>query len=289
VTAVILGASGMLGRALAKELPDARALSRAECDITDASAVERALGDGVDVVLNAAADTRVDRAESDANHLKVNAEAVGALAARCAALGARFVHVSTDYVFSGKGTRPYRETDPTDPVNSYGKGKLLGEELALAAGGRALVVRTSWIYGSGGTNFVDTILRAAEGGARELSIVVDQTGRPTYAQDLAGAIVTLLASGTTGVVHFANSGEATWYELAREALRLAKFEDVLVRPCSTAQFPRPARRPAYSVLDTSAFDALAGKRPRPWRAALLEYVEERSGLMSLFSPGGTGS
>jgi dTDP-4-dehydrorhamnose reductase len=289
MTAVILGAGGMLGRALRKELPDALPLTRAELDVTDAAAIASAIGDGVSVVFNAAADTKVDDAENGPRHLSVNGEAVGALARRCAEVGARFVHVSTDYVFNGKGTRPYRETDPTDPVNAYGRGKLAGEELALKAGGSALVVRTSWIFGAGGVNFVDTILKAAESGKRELSVVADQTGRPTYATDLAAALVHLARREASGIVHFANSGEATWYELAREALRVAGFEDVIVHPCTSAQFPRPARRPAYSVLDTGLYDGLAGRRPRPWKAAVLDYVEERNGFRSLFAAADAGS
>jgi dTDP-4-dehydrorhamnose reductase len=287
VTTLILGSGGMLGRALRTELPDALALGRADLDITDEAAVHRVLRAGVTLVLNAAADTKVDRAESEPGHVRVNGEAVGSLARRCAEIGARFVTVSTDYVFNGRGTRPYRETDAVDPVNAYGRGKRRGEELALASGADVLVVRTSWVYGAGGANFVDTILGAAEAGKRELTVVSDQSGRPTYAADLAAAIALLASRRTSGLVHFANSGEATWYELAREALRLAGFEDVLVRPCGTAQYPRPARRPAYSVLDTSLYESIAG-RPRPWKAALLDYVEERSGFRSLFAAAGNG-
>jgi len=286
MSTLILGAGGMLGRALRTRLPEARALGRAECDVTDAGALERVVVAGTSVVVNAAADTRVDAAESDAAHLAVNADAVGRLAERCAKVGARLVHVSTDYVFNGKGTHPYRESGLTEPVNAYGRGKRRGEELALAAGGGALVVRTSWLFGAGGTNFVDTMLRAAEAGKRELSVVVDQTGRPTHTADLAEAIATLTARGAEGVVHFANAGEATWYELAREALRLAGFEDVVVRPCASSQYPRPARRPSYSVLDTALYESIAGVKPRPWKTALLDYVEERSGLMPLFAPEG---
>jgi dTDP-4-dehydrorhamnose reductase len=285
MTTVILGAGGMLGRALRRVFPDAAAFTRSELDITDAGAVARAIGPGVSLVLNAAADTRVDAAETGPAHLAVNAEAVGRLARRSSEVGARFVHVSTDYVFNGKGTRPYRESDAPEPVNAYGRGKRLGEELALAAGGEPLIVRTSWVFGAGGVNFVDAILRMVESGKRELSVVVDQSGRPTYASDLAAAIGALAACGARGVVHFANSGETTWYEIAREALRLGGYDDVLVRPCSTAQYPRPARRPSYSVLDTSLYESTTRVKPRPWKAALLEYVEERSGLVPLFGEG----
>lgn len=282
MTAVILGAGGMLGRALTRELPHALPLTRAELDITDDEGIARVLGEGVDLVVNAAADTRVDRAEQEAVHLRANADAVGALARRCREIGARLVHVSTDYVFNGRGIRPYRETDATDPVNAYGRGKLRGEELALSSGADVLVVRTSWVFGGGGVNFVDSIVAQAKAGKRELTVVVDQVGRPTYTADLAAAIRLLVESGRTGIVHFANGGEATWYEVACEALRVTGYGEVTVRPCSSAQFPRPARRPSYSVLDTSLYDTIAGRRARPWKAALLEYLEERSGFRSLF-------
>lgn len=275
MTTLLLGSRGMLGRELHALYPGAVAVDRAEVDVTDPAALAEVLVPGVALVLNAAADTRVDLAETDASHLLVNAEAPGAIARRCAEVGARLVHVSTDYVFDGRGTRPYREDDPVDPVNAYGRGKLRGEEGVLGSGAHALVVRTSWLFGLHGPNFVDAILREAEAGKRELSVVSDQTGRPTYARDLARAIASLARTPLRGVVHFANSVETTWFGFAVEALRRAGHGDVLVRPCPTSAYPRPARRPVYSVLDTSLFERTTGERPRPFAEALAEYLAER--------------
>lgn len=276
MTTLILGAGGMLGRALRKEFPDARPLARQELDLTDDAALREAIVPGVDLVLNAGADTRVDLAESDDAHLAANDRAVGLLAELCAQVRARLVHVSTDYVFDGKGTRPYRETDPIDPVNAYGRGKRGGEERALASGADVVVIRTSWVFGDGGANFPDAILRQAEAGKTELKVVSDQSGRPTFTPDLARAIRNLSEAGAQGLFHFANQGETTWFSFATEALRLAGRPDVLVRPCSSSEFPRPARRPAYSVLDTALYEKTLGERPRHWRDALAEYLVARA-------------
>ena len=265
----------MLGRALGREFPEAERFTRAALDITDGAALRAALGTDTRLVLNAAADTRVDAAESDAHHVLVNVVAVGALAALCRKLDATLVHVSTDYVFSGKGIRPYREDDPVDPVNAYGRAKLMGERRTFEEGQEVLVVRTSWVFGMGGVNFVDTILKRVEGGARDLSVVNDQVARPTFAPDLAAAIRRLVDKRVTGVVHFANAGDATWFELASEALAREGRADVLVRPVLTSEFPRPARRPRWSVLDTSLYERLTGVVPRSWREALGDYLADR--------------
>jgi dTDP-4-dehydrorhamnose reductase len=280
VQTVILGAGGMLGRALGREFPAAERFTRAALDITDVPAVHAALQPGVRLVLNAAADTRVDAAEADPHHNRVNHVAVGLLAARCSEIGATLVHVSTDYVFNGRSIRPYREDDPVDPVNAYGRGKLAGERRAFEEGDEVLVVRTSWVFGAGGSNFVDTILKRVEAGSRELSVVDDQVGRPTYAGDLAAAIRSLIDRRVTGIVHFANGGDATWYELAREALRLSGREEVALKPVPTGEFPRPARRPRNSVLDTSLYERLTKVTPRPWPQALSAYLEERRAVVS---------
>ncbi len=160
-------------------------------------------------------------------------------------------------------------------MNAYGAGKLAGERKALESGARVLIVRTSWVFGPGGHNFVDTILKLAESGKEQLKVVADQTGRPTYAADLARAIRLLVEVHAKGVVHFASGGETTWFELAREALVLADFPDLVVTPCTSADFPRPARRPHFSVLDTMKYELLTGETPRSWRKGLALYVEER--------------
>jgi dTDP-4-dehydrorhamnose reductase len=280
VQTVILGAGGMLGRALGREFPAAERFTRAALDITDVPAVHAAVQPGVRLVLNAAADTRVDAAETDPRHNRVNHVAVGLLAARCAEVGATLVHVSTDYVFSGRSIRAYREDDPVDPINAYGRGKLAGERRAFEEGDEVLVVRTSWVFGTGGSNFVDTILKRVEAGGRDLSVVDDQVGRPTYATDLAAGIRALVDRRITGIVHFTNGGSATWFELAREALRLSGRSDVALRPVKTVDFPRPARRPRHSVLDTSLFERLTKVSPRPWEQALEAYLAERRAVLS---------
>lgn len=269
----------MLGRALGREFPAAERFTRAALDITDVPAVHAALQPGIRLVLNAAADTRVDAAETDPHHTRVNHVAVGLLAARCSEIGATLVHVSTDYVFSGKSIRPYREDDPVDPVNAYGRGKLAGERRAFEEGDEVLVVRASWVFGTGGANFVDTILKRVEAGGKELSVVDDQVGRPTYAGDLAAAIRALVERRVTGIVHFANRGDATWFELAAEALRLSGRSGVSLKPVSTDAFPRPARRPRRSVLDTTLYERLTKEVPRPWREALAAYLDERRAVV----------
>jgi dTDP-4-dehydrorhamnose reductase len=265
----------MLGRALGREFPDAERFTHAALDITDGAALRAALGTDTRIVLNAAADTRVDAAETDPYHVLVNAVAVGAVAALCRKLDAKLVHVSTDYVFSGKGIRPYREDDPVDPVNTYGRAKLMGERRAFEEGQEVLVVRTSWAFGTGGVNFVDTLLKKVESGARDVPVVDDQVGRPTFAADLAQAIRRLVEKRVRGVVHFANAGEASWHELASEAIAREGHTDVRVRPVATSEFPRPARRPRWSVLDTTLYERLTGAAPRSWREALGDYLDER--------------
>ena len=184
----------MLGRALGREFPEAERFTRAALDITDVAALRAALAPDTRLVLNAAADTRVDAAESDPHHVLVNAVAVGALAALCRKLDATFVHVSTDYVFSGKGIRPYREDDPVDPVNAYGRAKLMGERRTFEEGHEVLVVRSSWVFGMGGVNFVDTILKRVEGGARDLSVVNDQVAPGAAVPSLLAALTPWLTS-----------------------------------------------------------------------------------------------
>lgn len=276
MTELILGAGGMLARGLASERPAARSLGIQDLDITDPAALARAIVPGVRVVWNAAADTRVDLAETDPSHLAVNDVAVGEIARLCREVGALLVHVSTDYVFSGLAGRAWREDDPVGPVNAYGCGKLGGERRALASGADVLIVRTSWVFAPGGVNFVDTMLNLAASGKTELKVVDDQRGRPTFAPDLARALVTLAGAGARGVVHFANSGETTWYGLAKEALARGGFPGVKLVPCTTAEFPRPAARPANSVLDTSLYERRTGGAPRPFTEALDEHLRIRA-------------
>ncbi len=228
------------------------------------------------MVANAAAFTWVDRCEAERELAwQVNAEAPGLLARECASRGIRLVHVSTDYVFDGRGRRPYVEDDPTAPQTEYGRSKLEGERQVWRALPGALVVRTSWVFGPG-RNFVATILalaakRRAEGDRAPLRVVDDQFGSPTYAADLAGWIVRLVEAEARGLYHLANRGVATWWEVAREALDVGGLGDISIERVATGEFPRPAPRPVYSALDGSKADA-AGICRRGWREALAAYI-----------------
>jgi len=225
-------------------------------------------------VINCAAMTAVDDCESnEAEATAVNGTAVGTLASACTAVGARLVQVSTDYVFSGDDDHPYTEDDSTAPLSAYGRSKLLGEEHARSSRDH-LVVRTAWLYGHGGRSFVATICAQIESGTTKLRVVTDQRGCPTLCDDLAASILDLVDVRANGVVHAANSGDTTWHGFATEIARILRAE-VDIEPVASAEFPRPAPRPAYSVLDTSRLTALLG-RPMPrWQDALARYLGTR--------------
>lgn len=265
---LITGAGGMLGRDLCAVLAaggetDVIAATRADLDVTDAAAVREAV-DGADVVVNAAAWTNVDGAETD----EQTATAVNGYAVRNVAetAGKRLIQVSTDYVFDGTAGAPYDEEAPQAPINAYGRGKAIGERAALAAGGS--VVRTAWLYGEHGPNFVRTMLRLAA--SREtVDVVDDQVGPPTWSYALAGQIVALARSGAApGVYHGTASGSTSWFGLARAVFEEAGLDPARVRPTTSDKFVRPAPRPAYSVLGHSRW-AATGVSPLPdWRSML---------------------
>jgi dTDP-4-dehydrorhamnose reductase len=278
--ALVTGAAGMLGSdvvtALAASGWSVVPRAKADLDVTDEEAVRRALSDvRPDVVVNCAAFTRVDDSEIDPRAMAVNAAAVDLLAAECLVRGAGLVHVSTDFVFDGAKGAPYREDDETAPLSAYGRSKREGEEAALRAP-HALVVRSSWLFGRSGWNFVEAILKQVESGRNELAVVADQTGRPTATPDLAEAIAALLQTGATGIYHFANRGEASWWDFARAILDLSGREDVPIRAIDSASLARPAARPAYSVLDTTRYEKRTAGTIRPWRDALAEYLAVRA-------------
>ncbi|MGC8916538.1 MAG: dTDP-4-dehydrorhamnose reductase [Thermoanaerobaculum sp.] len=271
---LLAGARGQLGRALLEVGRehgwDILAFDRAALDITDPRAVAEAVRTvQPELIANAAAYTAVDKAEEEPGAaFAVNAKAVATLAELANETGSLLVHVSTDYVFDGRSSRPYREDDPPNPLSVYGRSKLEGER--AAAGAREhLIVRTSWLFGRG-WNFVEAIRRQLHGGAKELRVVADQTGKPTSALDLAAGIVRLVVAGARGLFHVANGGETTWADFAREIAAQLGFS-VPVVPITTAEAGRPAPRPAFSVLDTSRFEALCGPLP-PWRDALARYL-----------------
>ena len=268
---VVTGAGGMLAHDL---IPIASgrghsviALDRAALDVTDESAVFHAIEAAApDVILHCAAYTRVDDAESDpVTADRVNGVATQHVARAAAARGALLVYPSTDYVFDGTATAPYAESARTSPVNAYGRSKLLGER-AAADSARHLIVRTSWLYGANGRNFVATMLQKARAGS-PLRVVDDQRGSPTWTEDLARMILALVENDAPdGVYHAANAGDTTWYDFARAIFEIAGLSPDIA-PVGSAGFPQKARRPAYSVLDCSRAYAMAGVQ-RHWRDAL---------------------
>ncbi len=277
--ALIAGAGGQLGRALQATAPAdsiVTAPPEADFDITDADAVARVVAAaGPDVIFNAAAYTAVDKAETDAEVAqRINADAVAILAAAAAAAGARLVHVSTDFVFDGSAGRPYLPDAATCPLGVYGATKLAGE---IAAGRDALIVRTAWVYAARGGNFVATMLRLMRE-RPELRVVADQIGTPTHAAGLARALWTLAAAGTTGIHHWTDAGACSWYDFAvaigEEALALGLIPAAVpIVPIRTEDYPTPAQRPAYSVLDKTSAWAITGPA-RHWRAELRDCLKE---------------
>lgn len=278
---LIVGAGGMLGRELAGLLRAAgrepAALGRAELDLTDAGAVKEAVA-GYDVVFNASAWTDVDGAEEHEDEAAaINGTAVRNLAEACADGGAKLLHVSTDYVFPGDATDPIREDAATSPINAYGRTKLLGEQAVLELlPETGYVVRTAWLYGPYGKNFVATILNAATQ-REQLDVVDDQRGQPTSTAALGRRLVELAdaahrGEAPAGVYHGTCSGETTWFGLARAAFELTGLDPERVRPTTSEKFPRPAPRPAYSVLGHERW-AAAGLGPMPdWRESLREHL-----------------
>ena len=283
---LVPGGRGQLGSdlaALAGQVGLLHAPGSAELDVTDVGAVDDAVSSFAraardaglkPVLVNASAHTAVDAAESEPERAyAINAAGAGRLAKAAVVNGVPMLHVSTDYVFPGDGTRPYEPGDPTGPKSVYGKSKLAGEEEVLGAGERTWVIRTAWVYGATGGNFVKTMAKL-EGQRETLSVVDDQRGSPTWSADLAAGLLELagLVAGehapTQRVLHGTNSGETTWYGFTRAIFEELGADPDRVTPCTTADFPRPAPRPAYSVLSGAAW-AAAGLTPlRPWREAL---------------------
>lgn len=300
-----MGAGGMLGKMVVQKAPpafDVLALTKAQADISNPSKTAEVLDQlNPGVVINCGAVTDVDGCEGTPQTAEsVNGMAPGNLAAWCLAAGALLVHVSTDFVFDGNKKTPYVESDPPNPLSAYGRSKLLGEERVAASGiKRYFIVRTSWLYGPWGRNFVDTMVRLLLD--REvLSVVSDQVGSPTYTEDLTEAIFDLIrldgdarclgsrggegedGAAVHGIYHFADRGACSRYELAEriahELVRLGLPVKVRkIRPIRTEDYPLPARRPAYSVLSTDKFRTVTGKSVPDWREALARYLESRFG------------
>jgi dTDP-4-dehydrorhamnose reductase len=277
----VTGAAGMLGRAVTAAAEglghdvdgfDIAGGGHEVLDITDERATREALAEvGPDVVINCAAYTNVDGAESDEERaLLLNGTAAGIVGRAGAAAGAKVVHLSTDYVFDGTKTEPYVESDPTGPQSAYGRTKLAGEHALAEANPNHAIVRTAWLYGAGGPNFVDTMLRLA-GERDEVSVVTDQVGCPTWTGHLADALLAIAERPDTGLFHCVGAGTCSWYDFAVEIFARAGVS-CRVRPTTSEAFSRPARRPAYSVM--------VSERPEapvlpPWQDALAAYLEER--------------
>ncbi|MGB7961603.1 MAG: dTDP-4-dehydrorhamnose reductase [Propionicimonas sp.] len=278
MTWLIVGSWGQLGRELLAALADQDVvgIDRADVDITDPAAVDAAFASfRPTVVVNAAAYTAVDAAETDrATALSINGTAVEHLARAAAAAGvARLLHVSTDYVFPGTGSTPYAEDAEPGPASVYGQTKLVGERAVLGLlPDSGYVVRTAWLYGEHGNNFVKTMLRL-ERQRETLSVVDDQIGQPTAARDLAHQIRLLAESAApAGIYHGTNSGQTSWFGLTQEIFGLIGADPDRVRPTDTASFPRPAPRPAYSVLGHDRWAAVGLPEMRPWQEALAETL-----------------
>ncbi|MBU9764025.1 dTDP-4-dehydrorhamnose reductase [Mycobacterium sp. TNTM28] len=280
---VITGAGGMVGRELAdqsrREGREVLPLTSAECDITDADALRHFVESG-DVVLNCAAYTQVDAAETDQSRAHaVNALGPGHLAAVCAQAGAGLVHISTDYVFGADRQRrtPYEIDEQPGPVNVYGHTKLAGERAVLAAKPDAHVVRTSWVYrGGDGADFVATMRRRAAGDG-PVDVVADQIGSPTYTGDLVSALLQIVDGGVRpGVLHAVNTGSASRFELARETFAALGADPERVRPVGSDRHPRPAPRPSYTVLSVHRTAEAGLRMLRDWREALVAAVGNES-------------
>lgn len=277
-TILVTGSGGQLGQELSLlQIEGLRiiGMNRTQLDITNAEQCRAIITRfEPDVVIHAAAYTAVDRAELDQEAAwLVNVEGTRNIALAAEAAGAKFCYISTDYVFDGKGSKPYGEYDPTAPQTVYGTTKLEGERVASEISSRLFIVRTSWVYGRYGNNFVLTMLQLAKK-KQELAVVHDQVGAPTYTYDLALFLIELVLSDKYGIYHASNSGICTWFDFANAIFEGAGVENITVRPCATDDFPRPAPRPAYSVLGNTAL-VQAGFEPlRHWRAALSDFLSD---------------
>jgi len=280
LTLLVTGANGQLGQELVRMSSDRVRLvgyGRDQLDITDLKQCREALAAvRPDAVIHAAAYTAVDKAEAEPDEAyRVNALGTRNLAIAAREQGAKLCYVSTDYVFNGRGTSPYNEYDNTDPQSVYGKSKRAGEVLLQSLSDRYFIVRTSWVYGKYGNNFVKTMLKlAAE--RDSVTVVEDQIGSPTYTYDLAKFLIELAQTEAYGIYHASNTGVCSWYEFAQ-----AIFEEsgiaIRTEPCTTEQFPRPAPRPAYSVMDHAAIRQNGFTDLRPWREALRAFLKELEG------------
>ncbi len=281
---LVTGATGQVGSEVVSAMHrlghDVIAPGRSGLDLMQPSQVEHRVTLLVpDWIINCAAYTQVDRAESEPEQaMTVNRDSAAALARAAAACNARLLHISTDFVFDGSRSRPYREDDLPNPLGVYGRSKLEGEQAVREALPGAVILRTAWVYGVHGHNFVKTMLRIA-GEGRPLRVVDDQTGTPTWARDIAGAITALVQADATGLYHYTSAGSVSWCGFAGAILSAAaqagfEIRTQAVEPITTADYPTPARRPAYSVLDTGKIQAQLGLSIPDWRDSLMTMLGE---------------
>ncbi len=274
---LITGGLGLLGKEIARVFEGyvgIRTTDREEWDVTDPAACRREVeGFRPDVVIHCAAWTAVDRAEGEPERTRIlNVEGTHNVARACREAGALMVTFGTDYVFDGASSRPYREEDPANPLSVYGKTKWAAEQALREEGGDHLLVRTQWLFGPAGKNFIRTILEKARQG-ETLRVASDQVGCPTYSRDLAVAVRNLLGAGARGTVHFSSEGETSWFGLARHVLERSGLPADLLSPARTRELPYPAPRPAYGVLSKEKYRAITGASPRAWEEAVGEYLE----------------
>ncbi|MHB8772141.1 MAG: dTDP-4-dehydrorhamnose reductase [Syntrophales bacterium] len=279
---LVLGHKGMLGSDLMLRLAEAHEVTGRDVDAFDIASEEdcrRVVREcAPQTVINAAAYTNVDGCETNREVcFSVNAAGVKNVALACRGRGITLVHFSTDYIFDGRKGGAYDEEDPPAPLNAYGASKLEGERCLRSLADDYLLIRTAWLYGSHGKNFVQTILRkAAE--VKRLEVVDDQVGSPTYSRHLAAAVEALIAGPHRGVFHVTNAGHCNWYEFARQIVAYAGLDDVAVRPIDSGKLSRPATRPAWGVLSNAKYAAATGQTMPPWQQALKEYLAETGAL-----------
>jgi dTDP-4-dehydrorhamnose reductase len=273
--ALIIGGKGLLGANIAPILD--KTFDLTICDIDTWDITDRASGEHhikqyrPDVLVNLAAITDVDGCE-DKRELaeRVNGYGAGLIADLCREHNIRFVHISTDYVFDGTKTLPYKENDIPNPVSVYGITKLMGERAVMEKNPSSLIIRAQWLYGEGGENFITKVVKIAKQSGT-VRVVNDQKGSPTYAKDLAVPLITLIEKGKTGIYHLANSGSCTWFEFAGEIFRLLEIDTAII-PISSDELERKAKRPSYSVFDMWKYQKDTGLKMRPWQEALREYL-----------------
>ena len=278
---LITGCNGQLGNEM-QLLEQVHAEHRyfntdvAELDITDSAAIERFVTENaIDGIVNCAAYTAVDKAEENQDFCRVlNADAPGYLAAAIEKRGGWMIQVSTDYVFDGTNHKPYVETDPVCPNSTYGRTKLAGEQAVMTSCSQSMVIRTSWLYSTIGNNFVKTMIRLGRE-KQELGVIFDQIGTPTYARDLAVAIFAAISKGVVpGIYHFSNEGVISWYDFTKAIHRIAGISTCHVRPLHTEEYPTPAARPHYSVLDKTKIKQTFGIEIPYWEESLKECIEK---------------